>query len=87
MGNIHPNRAGLILALLFGGVHLIWSFIVALGWARVIIDFILRLHFIKLNYTLDTFNLGNALFLIAVTTAIGYVVGWGFAVLWNQLHR
>ncbi len=87
MERIYPNKAGLILALLLGGWHFAWSLIVAMGWAQAVIDFIFWLHFIKLNYAIAEFNAGTALLLVVVTAAIGYVLGWAFAVLWNKLHN
>ncbi|MDP3009501.1 MAG: hypothetical protein Q8N30_10610 [Methylococcales bacterium] len=87
MENIRPNRAGLVVALLFGCLHFAWSLLVAFGWAQTIVDFIFWLHFIKLDYAIAEFNAGTALLLVAVTASIGYAVGWAFAVLWNTLHK
>lgn len=84
---IRPHRAGLILGALLGGMHLAWSLLVAAGWAQTVMDFILWLHFIKLTYAIENFNIGTALLLIVVTASIGYIVGWVFAVLWNKLHK
>ena len=87
MSTIRPNRAGMILAVLLGGWHLMWSLLVAVGWAQPLIDFIFWIHFIKPVFVIQPFNIGIALLLLAVTSAIGYVVGWGFGVLWNKLHK
>jgi hypothetical protein len=86
MGAIRPNRAGLVLAMLFGGWHLMWSLLVAVGWAQPLIDFIFWVHFIKPVYVIQSFNAGIALLLIVVTAAIGYAMGWISGVLWNKLH-
>ena len=87
MSTIRSNRAGLVFAALLGGYHLMWSLLVAVGWAQPFIDFIFRIHFIKPVYVIEPFNAGIALLLIAVTAAIGYVLGWGFGVLWNKVHK
>jgi hypothetical protein len=87
MNTIRPTRAGLILAVLLGGWHLMWSLLVAVGWAQLLINFIFWIHFIKPIYVIEPFNIGTALLLIVVTSTIGYVVGWGFGVLWNKLHK
>jgi hypothetical protein len=87
MNYLHQVKAGLCLAMLFGSLHLAWSLLIASGWAQIVTDFILRLHFIKLDYIIEEFSIGNALLLIAITASIGYIVGWGFARLWNSLHK
>ena len=87
MSTIRSNRAGLVFAALLGGYHLMWSLLVAVGWAQPFIDFVFRIHFIKPVYVIEPFNAGIALLLIAVTSAIGYVLGWGFGVLWNKVHK
>ena len=86
MRAIHPQRAALSFGLLLGGFHLLWAALVALGWAQPLSDFIFRIHFIRPIYVIEPFRAGLALALVAVTTAIGAVVGWSFAVLWNRLH-
>jgi hypothetical protein len=84
---IRANRAALIFAILLGSWHLLWSVLVAAGWAQPIIDFIFWIHFIRPVYVIQKFNIGIALLLISVTAAVGYVIGWCFAVLWNKLHE
>lgn len=84
---IHAHRAALIVAILLGGWHLVWSILVAVGWAQPLIDFIFWIHFIRPVYVIERFNTGIALVLIAVTAGIGYVIGWCFAVLWNKLQK
>jgi hypothetical protein len=63
-----------------------WSLLVALGLAQLVIDWIFRLHFIQPPYTITAFNLGTAVTLIVVTSVIGFVMGWLFAAIWNLLH-
>ena len=87
MAFINPNKAGLALAAFFGAWHLLWSVLVALGWAQVLIDFVFWIHFIKPVYVIDIFSPGRALLLIAITSAVGYLFGCTFAFLWNRFHR
>jgi len=86
MVTIRPDRTALILAILLGSWHLVWALLVAAGWAQPLIDFIFWIHFIQPVYAIQKFNIGIALLLIGITAAIGYVIGWIFAVLWNKLH-
>ena len=84
---ISPNKAALVFAILLGGWHLVWSVLVATGLAQPLINFIFRIHFIRPVYVIEPFSIGTALLLIAITAAIGYIVGWIFATLWNKLHN
>ena len=87
MQSISPNKAGLVLGVLLGGWHFLWGLLVLLGWAQPLIDFVFWMHFIKPVYVVGTFNAGTALILIAVTSGVGYALGWIFGVLWNWIHR
>lgn len=81
-----PHRTALVVAILLGGWHALWSAIVAIGWAQPLVDFIFRIHFIRPVYVIEKFDIGIALLLVAITAAIGYMAGWILAVLWNKLH-
>jgi hypothetical protein len=87
MNQISPNKAALAVGALFGAWHLAWSLLVALGVAQPLIDFLFWIHFIKPVYVIEPFEIGRAVILIAVTVAIGYVIGLFFAILWNRIHR
>ena len=87
MITIRPERTALIFAILLGGWHLVWSLLVAAGWAQPLIDFIFWIHFIQPVYVIQKFNIAIALLLVGITAAIGYFIGWIFALLWNKLHR
>jgi hypothetical protein len=86
MKAIHPIKAGVTLAALIGGWHLCWAVLVASGWAQSVIDFVFWIHFIKPTFVVGGFNLAIALVLIAVTTVVGFVLGFIFSILWNNLH-
>ncbi len=85
--SLNPNKAGLALATLIGGWHLLWSLVVAAGWAQALINFILWMHFIKPIYVIDAFNLFTAALLVVVTAVVGYLFGYCFSIVWNWMHR
>jgi hypothetical protein len=85
MRYIHPFRAGISVGAVIGLWHLVWVSLVAAGWAKPIMDFVLRLHFIELQYKLAPFAAGTAAQLVAMTFAIGLVFGFVFAAIWNWL--
>lgn len=84
---IGVNSLGFVLALLLGGWHLLWALLVASGTAQPLMDFIFWLHFIRPVYVIEAFDPLRAAGLVAVTAAIGYVLGAAFAFLWNRFHR
>jgi len=87
MGSANPSKTGFVLAFLLGGWHLLWALLVAVGWAQALINFVFWMHFINPVYVIQPFNLGIALTLILVTSAIGYVIGYVLGFLWNWIQR
>lgn len=85
MRHISPTKTGLAVGILYGLWHLIWVTLVAIGWAKPFMDFILKLHFIQLQYALAPFVLGTAAALVALTFCIGAFFGIVFALVWNWL--
>ena len=83
---LDKHKAGVAFGLILGLWHVTWSLVVASGEAQVLIDWIFRLHFIQPPYTITSFRLGTAVVLIVATSALGYVLGWLFAAIWNGLH-
>jgi len=76
-----------VLAAVTGGFHLGWAVLVALGWAQPIIDFIFWAHFIKPIYLIEPFEIGRAVILLVLTSAVGFAIGAAFALIWNALHK
>ena len=87
MNNINKTKAGLALGTITGGVHLVWSILIMLGFAQPLLDFIFKVHMIKATFVVDDFNAGLALTLVVVTAVIGYIVGYIFATVWNKIHN
>jgi len=82
-----PSKVGVALGVLMGGWHLLWSLMVATGFAQPLLNFVFWIHFIKPVYVVEPFRLELAAVLIVVTTAIGYLLGYCFAAIWNWIHR
>lgn len=89
MTNVEMNktRAGLILGAFLGLFHLVWAIMVAIGFAQAILDFIYKIHFLNNPFTIQAFSIGNAVLLVLVTAAVGFVGGWILAFLWNKLKK
>lgn len=85
MRRINPAKAGLAVGVVIGLWHAIWITLVAVGWAKLVLDFVLRLHFINLTYEVVPFALSTGLMLVAITFVLGAAFGVVFALVWNWL--
>ncbi|MEK7648896.1 MAG: hypothetical protein AAB400_03180 [Patescibacteria group bacterium] len=84
---MNPQKTGLTLGILVGGLHVFWSLLVALGLAQGLVDFIFMLHMIVPNHQIASFNLMYAIALVLIALVKGYVVGYLFALLWNYVSK
>ncbi len=85
--HLNPQKAALSIGLFIGGWHLVWSLLVAFGWAQPLVDFVLWMHMISLPYVVKSFDMSAAATLIILTTVAGYIFGLIFARIWNRMHR
>jgi hypothetical protein len=85
MRHLNPSRAAISVGSVLGAWHLMWVTLVATGLAKAVMDFVLKLHFIQLDYTLAPFVLSTSAMLVALTFAIGALFGFIFALVWNWL--
>lgn len=85
MRHIHPFRAGVAVGTVIALWHACWVVLIGLGWAKPVLDFVLRLHFIQLQYQLEPYAAVTAAMLIGVTFCVGMSVGVVFALVWNSL--
>ena len=84
---LNKNKSGLILGTFAALLHVIWSVIVALGIAKDIVNFIASLHFFNMTFTIQQFNLGVSLILVALTFVVGYLIGFIFASVVNFYNK
>ena len=85
--NLNRNRTGLIVGSFSGVWHVLWSLLVGIGLAQTLLDWIYRLHFLNNPFHVADFNIVTAALLVVITFALGYLVGWFFAFLWNTVHK
>ena len=85
--HIDPLKTGYVVGAFVGGIHLLWSILVALGWAQALIDFVFWMHMISVQYVVKPFDLTAATTLVVVTAIAGCVAGYLFALIWNRMHR
>jgi hypothetical protein len=85
MRHISPFSAGIAVGTVIAFWHLAWVAFVALGWAKPLVDFVLRLHFLSISYKLMPFTIETAAGLVVLTFVIGGLFGVVFAVVWNWL--
>jgi hypothetical protein len=87
MSHLNPAKVGVTLGILFGGWHLVWSLLIAFGWAQPLLDFVFWAHMLSQPYVVQPFDFTTAIVLIIITTGIGYAVGYCFATISNRAHR
>lgn len=87
MRHIHYAKAALSVGGVLAIYHIAWLSLVAAGCAKAVMDFVLKLHFIRLDYQLLPFDLTLASGLVVVTFTVGALIGLIFAAIWNWLGR
>ena len=85
MRPVSTLRTGLSTAAMLGLLHSLWAALVAAGWGAPVVDFVLRLHMIRMTMSVGPFDLMTAAGLIALTAGIGFACGIIFALIWNTL--
>ncbi len=86
MNKVSSNKIGLVLGGILALWHALWAVLVLAGVAKPIMDWILKLHFLNIEYSLNDFDIVNAVLLVLVTGAIGYILGVIVGWLWNMIH-
>ncbi|TSC85602.1 MAG: Uncharacterized protein G01um10148_988 [Parcubacteria group bacterium Gr01-1014_8] len=86
---MHTNasKAGQVGAIFLGGVHVLWSALVLLGWAQPLVNFSMWAHMVEKGITIKPFEFGAAITVIIVASCVGYCVGYALSTIWNKVHR
>ena len=84
MKRVRAHSVGLVFASLLAAWHLIWSLLVAVGGAQLLLDWIFRLHMIEPVYRVSGFDPVMAVSLVLVTAAFGYAGGFIAGSVWNR---
>jgi len=87
MKELHAQKVALVFGIFLSGWHLIWSLLILIGVAQPLLNFVFWMHMIVNPYQVTGFSLTQAVTLIIITFAVGYVGGWIFALLWNKMHK
>lgn len=87
MLHLNSNKTGLALGGTLAVIHLLWSALVASGWAQFAMDWVFRLHFIQPPYTIAPFVPMYAVGLVVMTFVAGYVIGWIFSWILNTVYH
>ncbi len=84
---MNANKLGLLIGSFYAIWHAGWLVLVATGMAKPLLDWILQLHFLSIEYAVHPFNAGYAAMLILVAFVSGYVIGWMLGTGWSVLKR
>jgi len=87
MNKVNNHKVGLAFGGTLGIWHAIWALMVFIGIAKPFLDWILSLHFLSFQYSIQPFNFLSALMLVIVTGVIGYIMGFICSWLWNLVHN
>ncbi|MFI5265163.1 MAG: hypothetical protein ACHQT7_00275 [Candidatus Levyibacteriota bacterium] len=86
MKELDIQKTALTFGVFLGGWHLVWSILILVGVAQMLLDFVFWMHMITPVYQVTGFNLTQSATLIVVTFILGYAGGWIFAWIWNKMH-
>ena len=84
--NTNPKKAGQVGAVMLGGVHVVWSVLIFLGWAEPLLNFSLWAHMVHTDVAIGPFDATAAVTVIVVATIVGYALGYAIATVWNKMH-
>ena len=87
MKELHEAQVAIVVAVFVAGWHVVWSLMILTGIAQPLLDFIFWAHMLTAPYRVTGFTFTQAVVLVLVTFAVGYVGGWIFAKVWNMMRK
>ena len=82
---ISEKKAAMLLATFAVTMHVMWSALVALGFAQSYVNWMLGMHFISApTVIVGAFDIVTAISLIASVAIVAYIAGYIFALVWNR---
>lgn len=82
---LDPIRTGLALGVVIALMHAGWVALVASGFAKELIDFVLRIHFLQLEVAVAPFSIATASVLVGITFLVGLLIGIVLSLVWNAM--
>ncbi len=84
-GKLDEKKVALLLSTFAVTAHIIWSALVALGFAQAYVNWMLGMHFISApTVTVGAFDIVTAISLIVAVAIVAYIAGFVFALVWNR---
>ncbi|MDO8514167.1 MAG: hypothetical protein Q7S50_01325 [bacterium] len=83
----NPKKVGLVLGTMLGGVHVLWSLLVFLGWAQPLVNFSLWAHMVQAASVIGPFDITAAVTVVIVACLVGYAIGYAAGTVWNKVHE
>lgn len=84
MNLLHTSIIG---GICLSSLHIFWVFLLALGWAQPLMDFIFKLHMLNSPFQVQTFDPMLALGLISITFLVGGFYGALFYLVKKQFAK
>lgn len=84
---LNPSKTAMAVGIFVGLGHGVWGLLVAANLATPLLDWIYGIHFLNNPYSVQIFDAVKWVTLVVVTAIIGYIVGYVFSLLWNNVHK
>ena len=85
MRHISIAKTAMAVGTVFAAWHIMWVVLVRVGWASEVLNFVLELHFLKVDFQLSPYSAFTAFSLLAITFCVGALLGAILALVWNWL--